>query len=202
MLFIVMIALFGYDRFNQWYISQERYIYSPLLIDIGLPPVTPTPIPTPTPTPVPLPPIHILIPKIGVNEAIVEVDWNVVVRDERVEGRWEAASYAVGYHKTSARPGEAGNIVLNGHNNTKGQVFKRLPELARGDEILLYTPDEQFEYIVEEVRIIRATGASPQDQAEMDKLIGPTSEETLTLVSCWPFATYTHRIFVIARPKS
>jgi sortase A len=219
---IFLGVLYFHGKSQRWLASQERQITSGQLIDIPIliptatptilptctptaipttPTLTPTPSPTNTPTPTPSPPIRIIIPGIEVNQAIVEVGWKARFRDGTAESEWITPAYAVGHHKTSACPGEKGNIVLNGHNNTLGEVFKRLPELDPGDEIFLYTLDREFVYVVEESRTVRAIGASDEERAEMRQLIGPTPDETLTLVSCWPYVTYTHRIFVIAKPR-
>jgi sortase A len=35
---------------------------------------------------------------------------------------------------------------------------------------------------------------------ENAKWIGPFNEERLTLITCWPFNSNTHRLIVIAKP--
>lgn len=212
----ILVAIrYAHIKSQQWLAVQERRIPSSRLLDVPLnvPTATsttrPTAIPTATPTPHPsatpsLPPplpIRLIIPKIKVNTAIIEVGWKTITRQGRAESEWTIPGYVVGHHKLSACPGEGSNIVLTGHNNTLGEVFKRLPELVAGDEIFLYTPENEFVYVVEEIRKVRAVGATAKEQAEMARLIGPTAGETLTLVSCWPYVTFTHRIFIIAKPK-
>ncbi|PKO21803.1 MAG: hypothetical protein CVU38_12900, partial [Chloroflexi bacterium HGW-Chloroflexi-1] len=51
---------------------------------------------------------------------------------------WDVASYAAGWHKNSARPGEIGNVVLSGHHNIEGEVFRYVVDLEPGDKITLY----------------------------------------------------------------
>ena len=218
---LVLVGLGAWGLLGQgkaWLADQDRRIPARPLIDVPMriptatptptftptptrTPIPPTPTFTPTPTPTPLPPLRIAIPKIGLNQNIVEVALKTTSRGGQTQREWVVPAYAVGHANASARPGEPGNIVMNGHNNTLGQVFRRLPELAPGDEIRLYTQDREFTYVVQEQRIVREVGASSAERAEMSWLIAPRPDETLTLVSCWPYVSYTHRIFVIAKPK-
>jgi len=41
-----------------------------------------------------------------------------------------------------------------------------------------------------------------EERRENAKWIAPTDYERLTLVSCWPYTTYTHRLIVIAAPAT
>ena len=124
-----------------------------------------------------------------------------ISRGETAVYAWDVPSFAVGHYDTSAYPGETDNIVLTGHNNTLGEVFRHLDALEPGDEIFLYTLDDEHVYTVENKEKVLALGASASDLAKHAHYTAPTSEETLTLVSCWPWATYTHRIYVVAKPK-
>ena len=45
---------------------------------------------------------------------------------------------ASGWHTTSAPLGVAGNTVLNGHHNIRGEVFGHLADLKSGDLIWAY----------------------------------------------------------------
>jgi sortase A len=163
-------------------------------------PATPTPTASPTPTPQPLPPIRVIIPKIKVNSAIHEI--GVVTNGDpfNPEVAWQQLEKGVGHDRDSANPGEAGNIVLLGHNNTAGQVFRLLSNLKQDDIVRIYTADREFSYAVREVDIVRAKAANAQDRQAHAYYLGPKLEETLTLVSCWPYATYTHRVYVVAKP--
>jgi sortase A len=189
------------DLFTAWLAGQERYLVADQLIGVGIPATTPTTTPVPTPTSLPAPAVRIIIPEIGVNAAIVEIDLILEQRQGTWRGVWDTAAYAVGHRRNSANPGERGNIVLSGHNNTEGEVFRRLADVTSGDEVFLYTLDQEYVYVVEHVDIVRAVGASAEEKAKHAAYTARTPEETLTLVSCWPYVTYTHRVYVVAKPK-
>jgi sortase A len=89
-------------------------------------------------------------------------------------------------------------MILLGHNNTHGEVFRRLSELATGDTISVYTLDRKFSYVVTGTDVVRAVGATEQDKRTHSLYLGPKPDQTLTVVSCWPYATYTHRVYVVA----
>jgi sortase A len=160
---------------------------------------TPTCTPTATPTPQPQPPVRVRIPKIAVNSAVSEI--GVVAHGDPADPTfvWETLGRGVGHDRDSVNPGEAGNIILFGHNNTAGEVFRRLSELEAGDQVHVYTADQEFVYVVRQVDIVRAAGATEQDKSVHAFYMGPKSEETLTLISCWPYVTYTHRVYVVAK---
>jgi len=114
---------------------------------------------------------------------------------------WQVADYAVGWHKTSAYPGNPGNVVLSGHHNIKGEVFRRLVELAPGDEIIVYVGETPYHYVVEEKHLLREKGMPVEVRRRNARWIMPTPDERLTLVTCWPYTSNTHRLIVVARPK-
>lgn len=106
----------------------------------------------------------------------------------------------VGWHDYSGRLGEGKNIVLNGHNNIYGGVFRKLYTLKPGDEIRLAGGDRQFVYRVEEVKILRERDQPLAVRIANAQHIQPMNDDRLTLVSCWPEWSNTHRVIVIARP--
>jgi LPXTG-site transpeptidase (sortase) family protein len=186
--------------------QKSLYLEHGSLTEPTLIPLAPTdtapesPGPSPTETSVPEPPTRIAVPQIGVNSAITEV--KVVLSGNPLEPNvaWQELKRGVGHDTTSAFPGENGNILLFAHNNSAGQVFRRLSELDEGDIVELYTHDRKFSYVVSSVDIIPFIGATVQDQQLHAFYMGPKTEETLTLMSCWPYTTYTHRVYVVAKP--
>jgi len=66
--------------------------------------------------------------------------------------------YAAGWHETSAPLGMPGNIVLNGHNTTHGEVFRDLYTLEAGDTIIVYSGDVPYTYAVSEILILPEAG--------------------------------------------
>jgi sortase A len=168
------------------------------------PTATPTTVATPTPTatPPPLPAIHLSIPAIGLNTSIQETyptTRTLWTGEQKLV--WQSVPFAVGHYSTSGDPGEGRNIVLAGHNNTQGAVFRRLPELAPGDQVLLFSERGEFRYRVTEKTIVPYLGAEAEGDAILRAYAAPQSAEQVTMISCWPYATNAHRIVVVAEPS-
>ena len=107
---------------------------------------------------------------------------------------------AVGWHVTSSPPGEAGNTVLNGHNNIQGEVFRYLDDARPGDRVILEADGRSHQYIITGRHIVREAGASLETRIANAGWVAPTDDERLTLVTCWPPTGNSHRLIVIARP--
>ena len=137
-------------------------------------PVTPIAIPTPGPQSA----TRIVIPAINVDMPVVEGDG------------WEELKKGVGRHINSANPGERGNMVLSGHNDVFGEVFRYLENLDLEDEIIVYAGVQPYHYRVKAKRIVEPTDVS---------VMAPTSEPSLTLITCYPYLVDTHRLVVIAQ---
>ncbi|MFQ5612194.1 MAG: sortase [Anaerolineae bacterium] len=169
------------------------------------PTTTPSPEPTATftPTPVPpasSPPARIIIPAINLDADVVEVGWHQETHGGQTVSVWDVAEYAAGWHRNSALPGEVGNMVLSGHHNIKGEVFRYLVDLEPGHVITLYADDRPFNYVVDLKFILKDRGEPPEVRQQNARWIGPFSDERLTLVTCWPFNSNTHRLVVVAKP--
>ncbi len=132
----------------------------------------------PIPTPGPQQAIRIQIPAIGVDAPVVQGDG------------WEQLKKGVGQHIPSANPGENGNVVLSGHNDVYGEVFRHLDRLQPGDQVILYTQQRAYTYIVERTVIVEPTAV---------EVMASSGAPTLTLISCYPYLIDTHRIVVFAR---
>jgi sortase A len=132
----------------------------------------------PVPTPGPQQAVQIDIPAIAVQ------NWPVVQGDG-----WEQLKKGVGQHIGSANPGENGNVVLAGHDDVFGEVFRNLDKLQPGDQVILYTLQQQFIYRVTETRIV--------DPSQVD-VMNSTSDPTVTLISCYPYMVDKQRIVVFA----
>ena len=82
---------------------------------------------------------------------------------------------------SSARPGEAGNLVIAGHRTS---WFRPLEKVQSGDRISLEWYDEAShklltrEYAVEEIRVVMPENVEP---------LAPTADDALTLITCYPF---------------
>ncbi len=129
----------------------------------------------PLPTPGPAQPVRIRIPAVGVDAPVVEGDG------------WEQLKKGVGHHIGSANPGQRGNMVLSGHNDIYGEVFRDLNRLKPGDAIIVYARDKAYTYIVTEKHIVEPTDI---------QWLAPTQRPTVTLVSCYPYMVDNKRIIV------
>ena len=146
-------------------------------------------------------PTHIVIVKIGVDATIEPVGpSNKLVGRGVVE--WAAPKNSnVGWHDYSGRMGEGVNIVLNGHNNIYGGVFRKLYTLQAGDKIQLRGDQAEYVYVVTEVRRVLERGQPLAVRIKNAEAIKPMKDDRLTLISCWPETGNSHRVIVIARPE-
>ncbi|MBN1963591.1 MAG: sortase [Anaerolineae bacterium] len=173
---------------------------------------TPRPSPSPTPTRDPRPPDasptpaapapeRLLIPRLGIDAPVVPVGWHAVQLDGALYGQWDVPDGgAVGWHETSARPGEPGNTVLNGHHNVAGQVFRNLVDLVPGDSLRALGGGQTFTYTVAQIMVLAEAGRPAGERLANAQWIMPSDDERLTLVTCWPASGNSHRLIVVAVP--
>jgi sortase A len=131
----------------------------------------------PIPTPGPRQASRITITAIGVDAPVVEGDG------------WEELKMGAGHHIGSANPGERGNMVISGHDDVYGEIFRDLEDLKMGDEVTVYAGDTPYTYVVVAKRIVEPTEVS---------LLEPTPNAIVTLITCYPYLIDTHRLVVIA----
>ena len=157
---------------------------------------TPTFTPTPSgPPPASAPPDRIVSPAIGLDAPVVPVGWTVT--DEGAV--WDAADYAAGWHQGSAYPGHVGNTVLSGHHNIEGKVFRYLIDLEPDDEVFLYVGDTAYRYVVTEKHLFEEKGKPEAVRRANAQWIAPSDDERVTLVTCWPYTSNTHRLIIVAK---
>jgi sortase A len=124
-------------------------------------------------------PQRMYIPRVGLDTPVIEVF---------LEGStWQVADYAAGYHHGSALPGTPGNTVMAGHAGLRGAVFRDLPNLTTGDEVVIDTGDWRYHYRVREIKNVWPTQVEVMD---------PTPTPTLTLITCTNWDT--QRLVVVA----
>jgi len=85
-------------------------------------------------------------------------------------------AFGPGHLDGSAVPGSPGNCVLSAHRDTQ---FMALRGLVPGNAIVLETPDGKR-------HAYRVAGLTVVDRRDT-RLLEPTDEESLTLVTCYPF---------------
>lgn len=145
-------------------------------------------------------PSQLIIPAIDLDAPVAPVSWTLIQQGDGAEPVWDVASMAVGWHINSARPGQAGNVVLAGHHNIEGMVFRDLHTLQRGDTVLLIAGQIAHTYSVDVTMIVSEEGASEAQREENARWIGPFPDRRLTMVTCWPAYDNTHRVIVVALP--
>jgi len=131
----------------------------------------------PIPTPGPQQAVRIQVPAIGVDAPVVQGDG------------WEQLKKGVGQQIGSPDPGETGNIVLSAHNDVFGQIFQNLDKLKPGDQIILFTSQRTYTYVVHNSQIVEPT--------QLD-VLAPTPNSVVTLISCYPYMVDNKRIVVTA----
>lgn len=164
----------------------------------------PTPIPTPSPTPAPLsndPPQRLQVPAIGVDTVIEPMGWSQVQQDDGTFATlWDVVDFAAGWHMNSSLPDRRGNVVLSGHNTIGGSVFRDLFQLQQGDDIVLLHDDQAHEYEINSVIVVPEQYASHEQRLENASYMGDFGDDRITLISCWPPGSASHRVIVIGEP--
>ena len=127
------------------------------------------------PTPSPEQAIRVHINAIDVDAPIVQGD------------TFEQLKKGVGQYIGSADPGERGNIVLSAHNDVFGEIFRHLDQLQPGDEITVFSNLRSYTYVVEETLVV--------DPLYVE-VVAPTTDATITLISCYPYLVNSQRIVV------
>lgn len=136
-------------------------------------PVRPTPSSTAastrTPRPGILPAKRIIVPKVQLDSRVVE--------SPIVDGQWEVPKFVAGHLVGTANPGVPGNVALAGHveSISSGNVFAYIDRLVPGDLVVLVTDGATYRYVMAEQKIVAYNDLS---------VIGATSDETLTLITC------------------
>ena len=106
------------------------------------------------------------------------------------------------YYPGSVYPGEAGQIIILGHSAPPGWptikhdwVFTDLQNLVPGDSIMIDLNNKQYTYIVKQKDIIKRGADVPTDNSA-------STNNVLTLISCWPPGKDYQRIAVTAELQS
>jgi sortase A len=80
-------------------------------------------------------------------------------------------------------------MVLAGHNDVYGEVFRYLDRLAPGDIVILFSTRRQYTYVI--------TGTQMVEPTEV-QVMAQTPDVRVTLISCHPYLIDDHRIVVSA----
>ena len=137
--------------------------------------------------------VRMRIPAIDLDGTVSELE----ILDLGDSRAWSTPDNVVGHIPTTANPGEAANGWYFGHLDNfisnEGDIFRRLPEISEmisNDpvDIFITTSDAEYMYRVTQTR-----------QLHRDELhLTETNNAQISLVTCWPFRVYDHRIVVSA----
>lgn len=96
--------------------------------------------------------------------------------------------YSVGHFPETVMPGEEGNFAVVGHRSyTYGQYFNRLDELEFGDKVKVRAGTDIYTYIIDDIKVVE-----PEEVSVLDN----TDTARITLVTCTPIWSATHRLIV------
>ncbi len=149
-------------------------------------------------------PRYMYIPAIGVNGVpIIELG---VTSTNQMESPKDPG--LIGWYYKSALPGTNGTSVLNAHGGDLGVgIFKNLPKLAVGGEIIIEMGDgRKYTYVVVE-KVYKNLGADSDKYMETAFTPPEVGKGGLTIITCtgeWIRAsqTYSQRLFVRAVLKN
>jgi LPXTG-site transpeptidase (sortase) family protein len=146
---------------------------------------------------------YMSIPKLDLYAPVIAVHpQDTVVEGIAAKQLYVPNAFAIGWSATSAPVGKPGNTVLVGHNNEYGEVFNNLWQLEIGDQIIVHTAGKERVYVVTETIMFQELGQSLELRQKNAAWIKPSVDERITLVTCWPYYSNTHRFVVVAVPKT
>lgn len=124
-------------------------------------------------------PLRLLIPKLNVDQAIVQgIDW-------------EALKLGIGQVPNGAEPSNGtANVVLAAHNDIYGEIFRHLDELSAGDQFQIQTRTNIYTYTITGWDIV-----NPDDVHVMES----RGYASATLISCYPYQVNNKRIVIFAQ---
>jgi LPXTG-site transpeptidase (sortase) family protein len=105
----------------------------------------------------------------------------------------------LGRHRTSALPGEKGNMVISGHrwkfgNNPSYKIFEDLDELKEGDKVKVHYGSKVFEY-----EIVGEGGVVAPNKKGGKEILKKYDQPMLTLYTCTPKRTSFRRLYYRAK---
>jgi sortase A len=170
---LLLISISGWNYFKQAYFLSRIFIHEEYK-------ATKT-------TEAPASDIKIKFPKLG------EEFGQIVIKTAAVDvpvfhgDRDEELLKGAGHFDGSRYPGENGNVVVSGHNNT---AFKNLKNAKVGDAVEFNTTYGKYIYKVVNTKIVQYNDPT---------VVVPSEQEKLTLYTCYPFNAlgYTSQRFVV-----
>ena len=88
----------------------------------------------------------------------------------------ENLNYVVAKYRNSPNFGESGNVILAGHNNMKGSIFRSLHKLKIGTIVEIQNDNKIYKYKITEREIVEPNNPSLLSQ--------DLSKKEITLITC------------------
>lgn len=133
----------------------------------------------------------LVIPKINVNAPIV---FEPSFDENKIQ---TALQNGVVHYGNTPNPGQPGNSVIVGHSSNDWWepgnfkfVFVLLDKLAVGDTFQVNYQGKQLDYQITETKVVEPTDLT---------VLAPTSEPTMTLITCTPPGTSWKRLIIRAK---
>jgi len=133
---------------------------------------------------------RIQIPTLGVDVVVVEGTTANALR--------AGAGHYPGY----PLPCDVGNVPIAGHRTTYGKPFTNLDQLKVGDQIILTTPIGTCTYSVDTKPFVVLPNDIAVVQSPPTPAAPPGDDHLLTLTTCTPKGSATHRLVVQANMVS
>jgi len=165
--------------------------------------------------------VRIVIPDLKLDAPVVEMGWRVVQTANGPSSDWVIPENQAGHHMNSAALGAQGNLVISGHNNIYGRVFQPISlawdddkrtrvddftdqsDVLNGHVIELFDAGgKQYNYTITAFYRLKDTGVPLEQRIANARFMQPTHATQVTLITCWPPTSNTHRLVVIAQPAS
>lgn len=124
-------------------------------------------------------PVRIIIPRLNIDLPVVEA--------KVIDGYWELSEDSASFGLGSAFLGDAGNSVIFAH--ARDNFFGPLKRIVQKDKIYVLSKKHYFNYEVTEIKTV---------YPNQTEVVGPTSDERLTLFTCSGFFD-NQRLIVVAK---
>jgi LPXTG-site transpeptidase (sortase) family protein len=110
-------------------------------------------------------------------EMATDVTEGGVITNKQGQLEWQTVPFIAVQYRETALVGAQGNAVISGHVVTiaEGNVFRDLYKVNLGDEVKVDTPDGQFTYTVEDVKLVKPTSI---------EVMAQSATPILTLITC------------------
>ena len=196
-LFVILTIVIFYGLNAPAYLKKSKFIQNPNQFNqlLNIPEdkkSVPGELVLPILYPVDLTDNTIYIPKISVKAPII---WGV---DEN--NMMEELKSGVVQYTGTALPGQLGNVFIFGHSSNYwwvesayNDIFALLDKVEIGDKIYITYLGREYIYQIDNKKVVRP------DQVEV---MNPTTDETVTLMTCVPVGTSLNRLIITGQQIS